>query len=110
VTWNIIPTTVFDPSILPDLPFDTVTMSISSKDSVQTWSAVNSTNSMDLVSAIGLKLSGIGFGLLRSPNPLGGDYYTSFALSGSFLLGKTNLSITVQVPVNTMTPRGQWSV
>jgi LysM repeat protein len=110
VNWNIIPTTVFDPSILPALPFDTVAMRISSEQTVQTWSATNSKNTMDLIGSIGLKLGGIGFALLRSPDPLTGGYDTSFALSGTFMLGKSNLSITAQVPVGISTPSGQWSV
>ncbi|MNU19241.1 hypothetical protein D3C71_74660 [compost metagenome] len=109
-SWGIIPTTVFDPSVLPLLPFDTVGMSISSEQGVQTWTAANSKNTMDLIGAIGLKLSGIGFSILRSPNPLEGGYDTSFSLKGTFLLGKSNLSITVQVPVSISTPRGQWLI
>lgn len=110
VTWNIIPTTVFDPSILPALPFDKVSMSISSKETKQIWTAVDSKNTMDLISAIGLKLGGIGFSITRSPNPFTGNYDTSFALSGTFLLGKTNLTIAAEVPVSPNAPSGQWTV
>ncbi|GJM32298.1 MAG: hypothetical protein DHS20C18_12990 [Saprospiraceae bacterium] len=111
ISWDIIPTTVFNPaSILPKNPFDTVGMSISSENSVQTWSARDSSNTITLVDSIGLKLSKLGFSISRFPDPLTQQVNTSFSLIGTFELGQTNLTVGVTVPISTSSPAGQWNL
>ncbi|UOQ70182.1 LysM peptidoglycan-binding domain-containing protein [Hymenobacter cellulosilyticus] len=108
-SWNIIPAGFFDPSILPKLPFQAVTMSIASELGYQQWAAASSANEWTLVPAISLRVTNIGFGLQRTLNPLSGGYDTSFWLTGTFLLGKqTNLTVSVAVPVSASAPAGQW--
>ncbi len=110
ISWKIIPTAYFDAAVLPTLPFIKTTMTISSTEMVQTWMAVDSANTLSLIDEIGLKISSIGFTVNRAPNPLSSEFDTTFSLSGTFELGKTNLSVTVVIPTSISTPKGQWSL
>jgi len=111
-TWGILPADAFGPFTPPGLGFDTVSMTVvsDSKQLVQNWAAINSQNTLSLVSSIGLNLTNIGFGIQRSPNPLSGGYDISFSLTGTFKLGNTNLTVSALVPVGSGATKGQWNV
>ncbi len=104
--WNILPPEVFK-SLGGLSKLFKINMAISSEQVTQNWTAINSENELELLKAIGLSLSEIGFGIQRSPNPLSGDYDISLSLTGTFKLGRTDLKVSVKVPVGTSNP---WSV
>jgi hypothetical protein len=99
-----------DPGIFPAVSFPDIKLSASSLTWTLNLTLASTDIAFPLIPAAGLSLSNFGFEISTYLNPVFGDRTTSFTVTGGFLIGKTNLQISLIVPVSSNTPLNQWSL
>jgi hypothetical protein len=97
-------------SFFPSNTFPVINLSASSITFMLNLTVPTSTVDFTLLPSINLVLKGYGFAVSTLNDPATGNITTNFSVTGVFLIGKTELDVTVTVPINSNSPNNQWSL
>ncbi|HVI47848.1 MAG TPA: hypothetical protein VM802_23465, partial [Chitinophaga sp.] len=100
-----------DPNIFPAIPFPGIQLNASSVTFALTLSVLSSNVDFPIIpGAGGLSLKNFGFALITYVNPVNNQRTPNFNVTGTFRIGKTDLAISLAVPINSNMPANQWSL
>lgn len=100
-----------DPTIFPTIAFPGIQLNASSVTYAMTLSVLSSNIDFPIIpGAGGLSLKDFGFAVLTYVNPVNNQRTPNLTITGVFRIGKTDLSISLAVPINNNMPANQWSL
>ncbi|MDB4921799.1 hypothetical protein [Mucilaginibacter sp.] len=99
---------VSDPAIFPKGLFNNTNLKVDTSTFTLNMLCDSSDLNISLISAFGLSLTNLGFGLIITQIPGVTNQDVQFQLIGTLALGKTNLTVELVVPVSTQSTKNIW--
>lgn len=101
---------VSDPNIFPTGLFNRVSLKVDTGNFTLNMLCDSSDLDITLINAFGLRLTNLGFGLIITNVPNFGPRTVQFQMMGTLMLGQTDLTVGVIVPISTGATKDVWTL